>query len=280
MAGEEDGTCSFELQFPPFTVPVRWFPPAAQRGAAVILPAMGTPARWYEPLAADLQNRGFGVFLPELPGTGASQPRPSRDVDFGYPDLVERYLPLLLSTAREQSPDGPLVAVGHSLGGQLAAFGVIHGHADLDAVITVAAGHIHFRHWRGAAAAKVLFAALLFPFLTRLFGYLPGQRVGFGGPQASRLIREWSRTIRTGRLPEISGPRRAPEIPALSIAYEGDFLAPMASVEALAGLLNGVTSKLPVNWPGPPHSSWTRYPDSTARAIDRWLTDRAVVPHA
>ena len=279
MAGGDDGACCFELQFPPFTVPVKWFAAASPRGAVIILPAMGTPARWYEQLAEALQQRGFGVLLPELPGTGASEPRPSRTVDFGYRDLVEGYLPRLAAAARERSPDGPLVAIGHSLGGQLAAFGVIHGHADLDAVVTVAAGHIHFRHWEGAGVAKVLFAALLFPFLTLLFGYLPGQRVGFGGPQAKRLIREWARTIRTGRLPEISGPRRDPGCPALSIAYEGDFLAPMRSVNALAELVNGTTTKLPVNWPGPPHSSWTRYPDSTAGAIDAWLGERGVVAH-
>jgi hypothetical protein len=65
----------------------------------------------------------------------------------------------------------------------------------------------------------------------------------------------------------------------LSIAYEGDFLAPMRSVAALAGLLSGATEKLPVSWPGPPHSSWTRYPDSTARAIDGWLSQNGVVAH-
>jgi predicted alpha/beta hydrolase len=280
VTGGDDGTCSFELRVPPFTVPAKWFAVSSPRAIVIILPAMGAPARWYEPLAERLQHRGFGVLLPELPGTGASEPRPSRKVDFGYRELVEDYLPRLVAAAQERCLDKPLVAVGHSLGGQLAAFAVIHGHAALDAVVTVAAGHIHFRHWEGAAAAKVLFAALVFPFLTLVLGYLPGQRVGFGGPQASRLIREWARTIRTGRLPEISGPRRDPGCPALSIAYEGDFLAPMRSVTALAELLNGATEKLPVNWPGPPHSSWTRYPESTAGAIDAWLGDRGVVAHA
>ena len=70
------------------------------------------------------------------------------------------------------------------------------------------------------------------------------------GSQARELIGEWSRTIRTGRLPDIAGPPSEPACPALLIAYEGDFLAPMNSVNALAGLLDGTAVKLPVNWPG------------------------------
>lgn len=280
MAAEQAETCSGVLKFPPFTIPTEWFAAGEPRGTVIILPAMGTPAHRYRSLAKALQVRRFGVLLAELPGTGASEPKPSRRVDFGYGDLVERYLPGLIAAARARAPGVPVVAAGHSLGGQIAAFGVLHGHADLNAVVMVAAGHIHYRHWRGAGAGKVRFAAILFPFLTLMLGYLPGRRLGFGGPQARRLIGEWSRTIRTGRLPDISGARLEPACPALSIAYEGDFLAPMRSVEALAALLDGVTLKLPVNWPGPPHSAWCRYPDSTANAIEQWLTERAVVTGA
>lgn len=280
MAAEEAETCSRALKLPPFTVPVEWFAAADPRGTMIILPAMGTPAQVYRSLAAALQTLRIGVLLAELPGTGTSEPKPSRNINFGYRDLVERFLPELVAAARERSPNGPLVAAGHSLGGQIAAFGVIHGHADLDAVVTIAAGHIHFRHWRGADAAKVWFAGVLFPFLTLVLGYLPGRRLGFGGPQARELIGEWARTIRSGRLPDIDGAPRDPGCPALSIAYDGDFLAPMNSVKALAALLKGTTVKLPVNWPGPPHSAWTRYPNSTAGAIEQWLTDQAVVARA
>ena len=280
MAAEEAESCSSALKFPPFTIPTEWFAAGDPRGTVIVLPAMGTPAHRYRSLAAALQSRRFNVLLAELPGTGISEPKPSRTVDFGYRDLVERYLPELVAAARDRSPHGPLVAAGHSLGGQIAAFGVIHGHADLDAVVTIAAGHIHYRHWRGAAAGKVWFASVLFPLLTLMLGYLPGRRLGFGGPQARQLIGEWSRTIRTGRLPDIAGPPSEPVCPALSIAYAGDFLAPMNSVDALAGLLDGTAVKLPVNWPGPPHSAWTRYPESTAAAIEQWLADRDVVARA
>lgn len=277
MAGPESEECSNLADFPPFTIPAHWFAASRSRATIVILPAMGTPAQRYRALAEALNARAFSVLLPELPGTGASRPRPSRKVDFGYSELVGRYLPGVMAAARERAPDGPLVALGHSLGGQIAMLATVSGHARLDAVVTVASGHIHNRHWRGAGRAKVLFAAVLFPLLTHLFGYLPGQRVGFGGAQARTLIREWARTIRTGQFPDLGQTAGGAQCPALSIGYEGDFLAPMRSVAGMAAMLGGATQKLPVNWPGPPHASWARYPGSTVHAVENWLQDQALV---
>jgi predicted alpha/beta hydrolase len=280
VTGLESEACSNIVDFPPFTVPADWFAAPGSRATIIVLPAMGTPAHRYRVLAEALQSRDFNVLLPELPGTGASEPKPSRTVDYGYGDLVERYLPGLVEAARGRDPGGPLLAVGHSLGGQIAVLGAVHGYPGLDAVVTVAAGHIHYRHWQGAGAAKVRFAAVLVPVLARLFGHLPGRRLGFGGPQARTLIGEWSRTIRSGRFPELGGTSPNPACPALCIGYEGDFLAPMRSVAGLAELLNGATAKLPMNWPGPPHSAWTRYPDSTVSAIEDWLVGQTLVARA
>jgi len=276
----ETEECSNLADFPPFTIPVHWFAASRSRATILILPAMGTPAQRYRPLAEALQARAFSVLLPELPGTGASRPRPSREVDYGYGDLVGHYLPGVVAAARERAPDSPLVAFGHSLGGQIAVLAAVAGRARLDAVVTVASGHIHHRYWQGAGRAKVLFAAVLFPFLTHLFGYLPGRRVGFGGAQARTLIREWARTIRTGHYPDLGRAAEGAASPALSIGYEGDFLAPMRSVAGLAALLGGATRKLPVNWPGPPHSAWARYPGSTVRAVEHWLEEQALVAPA
>ena len=280
MAGVESETCSNIVDFPPFTIPAEWFATPGPRATIIVLPAMGTPAHRYRVLAEALQSRAFDVLLPELPGTGGSEPKPSWTVDYGYGDLVGRYLPGLVDAARERTPEAPVLALGHSLGGQVAVLGAVQGRADLEAVVTVASGHIHYRHWEGAGAAKVRFAAYLFPFLARVFGHLPGRRLGFGGAQARTLIGEWSRTIRTGRFPDVAESSPSSACPALSIGYEGDFLAPMRSVAGLAGLLDGATLKLPVNWPGPPHSAWTRYPGSTVKAIDSWLVDREVVAPA
>lgn len=268
------------VDVPPFSVPASWYQASSPRATILLLPALATGAGYYRPFAETLAHHGYNVLSPELPGTGDSRPRPSRRIDFGYGDLVERYLPGLATAARRRAAKLPLVLAGHSLGAQVGALALLRGHAVPEAVVTIAAGLIHYRNWDGAAALKVLGAAVLVSAATRLFGYLPG-RPGFGTPQPRTLMREWSRTIRKGALPPVADAGRGPgATPALCLCYEGDFMAPPRSVAALARLLGGDLERVPREWPGNPHASWARHPAATVRRVDQWLVARAVVPPA
>ena len=260
------------IEFPPFQVPVKLFRPAAARAVAVLVPAMGTKAGFYQPFAEEMAGHDIAVLLAEIPGTGESRPRPSRALDYGYRDLVERYIPGLVDLARSEFPDVPLVLIGHSLGAQIGTLATAQGLVEPDALITVAGGHIHYRNWDGAGAAKVLFGANLFRALTYIFGHLPGQHVGFGGPQARTLIRDWSRTIRTGSFSHIADEQSfGSKAPMLCVGIEGDDFAPRKSVSTLADVLGGDVEILPQTWKGNPHSSWARYPKETVDLIENWL---------
>ena len=269
------------VEFPPFEVPATWYPAATPRATLVLLPALGTGAGYYRPIAEALAACGYNVLSPELPGTGDSRPRASRSIDFGYRDLVERYLPGLLASARERAAGWPVVIAGHSLGAQVTALALLHGHVAPEAVVMIAGGHIHYRNWDLRGAVAVWGVAALVSASTWLFGYLPGRGPGFGTPAPRTLMREWSRTIRSGRFPAISGERREMgRTPVLSICYAGDILAPRRSAAALAECLAGDLVTLPVGWPGNPHTAWARHPDATVRCIDDWLVARQVTSPA
>ena len=245
---------------------------------AIVVPAMGTSASFYQPFAEELTKRGFTVLSPELPGTGASRPRPSRKINYGYRDLLESYLPEIVNSARQTANGAPVILIGHSLGSQIGTLAVASGTIGIDALVTIAGGNIHYRNWDGAAAAKVLFASALFSSLTRVFGYLPGQYVGFGGPQARTLIREWSKIIRTGSFSHIA------DVSAysggtlmLAIGIEGDTFAPERSVSTLARILDGDVEMMPKTWKGNPHSSWARHPGEIVSRIMDWLDTPGVI---
>jgi predicted alpha/beta hydrolase len=247
------------------------------KAVLVVLPAMGTAARFYRPFAEQLVAVNYSVLLAELPGTGASLPRPSWAADYGYRDLIDDYLPKLVEHARKVADECPVLVIGHSLGAQVATLAVAQSRVDIDALVTVAGGHIHFRNWEGMGAIKILLGAGLFSSLSYLFGYMPGQYVGFGGPQARTLIREWAHAILSG-----SFARVAPDmdysgsLPALCIGYKDDSFAPEKAVTALAGILGSETTTLSADWPGNPHSSWARYPVSTAQLIDQWFMKKVM----
>jgi predicted alpha/beta hydrolase len=267
------------FECPPFRVPLNRYRRPGAVAAFVVLPAMGMQADFYRPFAELSQARGYNVVVPELPGTGASKPRPSRRVDYGYRDLVETYLPRLLELARSEAEGKPLVLLGHSLGAHAGMLGLATGKVSVDALVTIAGGNIHYRNWAGPAALKVLVAALAFPAISAVAGHLPGQHLGFGGPQARTLIREWSQVIRTGRYahvyPDLSP---AAGTPTLCIGIDGDRLAPERSVRGLADMVGGDVLLLAAAPRGHPHSSWARQPGATLAATERWLAERGVIP--
>jgi predicted alpha/beta hydrolase len=266
------------IEFPPFTIPAEHFRPDAVRALAVLVPALGTSASYYRPFAERLAASGHEVLLPELPGTGHSRPKPSRKVDFSYQDLVCGYLAEVQQAARRLCPDRPFVLLGHSLGAQAGALAMLGGVASFDALVTLAGGHIHYRNWAGVDRVKIYLGAAAAASLSRLLGHLPGQHVGFGGPQARTLMLEWSRTIRKGHFPRLTeAPSGGQRVPVLCVAFENDFMAPVRSVGALAEMVGGEVRELPVSWAGNPHASWARNPEATVELIDRWLLGRGVV---
>jgi predicted alpha/beta hydrolase len=262
------------MEFPPFNIPVKKFCTGRPRAAAIVLPAMGTRADFYTPLAEEMAGRGFAVALPELPGTGASLPRPSRRVDYGYRDLVGNFLPALVELVRNDHPSTPIAVIGHSLGAHAGTLAAATGRIEVEALVTVAGGNIHYRNWIGAGALKVLSVSLLFSALAGLLGYLPGQYFGFGGPQAKTLIREWARIIQTGSFSHIAEiPDSGSAAPMLSIGIAGDTFAPEKSIAALAAVLGGKVIILPKSWQGNPHMSWVRQPVVTVDAMVEWFSE-------
>ena len=109
-----------------YAVPVRWFhadsKEANSNGAVILLmPALGIPARYYDPLASALQAAGTAVLIMEQRGHGDSALRPSRSVDFGYREALDEDIPALLGWLHSQRPGQPVVLMGHSLGEYAAA---------------------------------------------------------------------------------------------------------------------------------------------------------------
>ena len=262
------------VELPPFVVPASLFRAQQARAIAVVIPAMGTPAGYYRRFAEALTAVGISVLLAEIPGTGDSRPRPARGRDYAYRDLYSVYLPELLRRAREAAPGLPLVLAGHSLGAHVSAMAVLTGTVDVAALVMLAGGNIHYANWDGAHRWGIRLTGRVFAGLTYLFGYLPGRRLGFGGPQAATLIREWAQVIRSGRYDHATGGQPLNgRAPMLAIGFEGDMMAPRKSIAQLAGMMNGRVEILPSQGSGNPHSAWARNPDRTVEVIDRALRE-------
>jgi predicted alpha/beta hydrolase len=221
----------------------------------LLLPAMGVPAAYYDPFAAELVAAGLDVLVADLRGTGESTPRPGRRSRYGYADLAGD-IATILATAPELA-GRDIVLLGHSLGGHAAAVHLALGTAGgtqatgwaggqrVVGLVLVASGAPYYPLFRaGRPRRRVRVGGWLLPAVARVVGYWPGGRLGFGGPQARGVMRDWGRFARSGRLPELAGvdveaALAGVTLPVLGVSVEGDTLTPEPTIDFLCGKFSG-----------------------------------------
>jgi len=209
--------------------------PRQPRAQLLWLPALGVAARHYLPLAQALAAHGIATWLHEWRGHGSSSLRPSRQLDWGYRELLTQDLPASLAAL----PDTPVLLGGHSLGGQLACCLAGLQPAQVAGIGLVAAGS---PWWRGFPAPRRWLlpgAYRLLAWIARRNGTLPGRRLGFAGTEARGLIHDWSQVGLTGRYAargmelDLEAALAGVRMPLRAVLLEQDWLAPAGSLQAL-----------------------------------------------
>ena len=111
---------------------VAWPAAGQPRGTVLIVHGLGEHCERYVRLAADLTAAGWLVHGYDQRGHGASEgPRG----DIASPSSLQDDLASLLDTLHEERVPRPLVLLGHSMGGVVAARFVADGAADVDALV-------------------------------------------------------------------------------------------------------------------------------------------------
>jgi predicted alpha/beta hydrolase len=212
--------------------------PAPNAPLIVVWPAMGVPARYYQPLAAELHAHGLAAIVADLRGTGESTPRPSRRSQYGYGELASDVGAVLASL----TTDGrTVVLLGHSLGGQACALHLAGTDEHVDGLALVAVGLPYFRMYPGRRAGNILFATQWINFLATTLRVWPGY--GFGGRQSRGVIRDWAYTARRGRFPRMAGidvdtALGQVRTPVLAISIDGDTFTPASTLDHLIAKLS------------------------------------------
>jgi len=222
-----------------------WREPAtAARGVAVIAPAMGVPARYYDAFAEHLADRGIASLAFDYRGFGASLQGPLKDVratglDWGGDAAAA----LEAGSGLAESLGVPLTWIGHSLGGQLLAF---TDHARLDRVLLVSSGN----GWWGTATWRMRWHAWLtwyaaWPF-TWLWGYFPGRTIRLftdlpSGP--FRQISYWCtrRDFFLAQRPDLRARLAAVTAPTAIVSVTDDELLAESAFRWIEGLLSGTS---------------------------------------
>lgn len=233
----------------------------------VFMTATGVPLRKYTRLFETLTTKGYTIIGADYPCCGENTPHVDRTVNYNYQDIINDFVPQLLSFSEHEST----YLFGHSLGGQLAT--IYSALTDIP-MIGVATGNLHFKNWYGWERIKILRVLAVFKPLTMLYGYFPGYKVGFGNKETKGIMNDWCHLLTTGRFDFIKGDLEADKGRGLFIHIEGDTYSPYPSVKHLTQLCAESTLmsvRLPKHLKGNPHGVWIKDPEFITNHIDEQL---------
>jgi predicted alpha/beta hydrolase len=257
----------------------------------LFLPAMGVPASYYEPFLARLRlATGANVDCLDFPGQAGHPMRARRGDDYGYREIVEDLIPSAAASQAARAPAAPVVIVGHSLGGQLGLLALATLAPQVRALVLVASGTAHWRAWPISRRPRAALLVHAIAAASGLLPWYPGQRLGFGGDQSRRFMRDWSFNARHGRYrlegsarttQDIEAQLEAVRVRVHLLSIEGDPVAPPGASDELLRLLPNAAvtrhtvSAVSADPPWRRHFSWARQPSDVDSTLARCLTATA-----
>jgi predicted alpha/beta hydrolase len=251
------------------------YPDSPDSPVVVIWPAMGVPARYYQPFARQLTQEGLSVVVVDLRGTGTSTPKPSRRSRYGYTELIGD-VGAVLETLKPRTDGRRVILLGHSLGGQICALHLaVTGDTGVDGLALVAVGLPWYRSYPGRRGLGVLGFTQAIAAVSAVLGVWPGW--GFGGKQARGVIRDWGHTARHGAFPAIDGTGREATLtrvvtPVLAISVDDDQYTPPTTLDQLCAKMGAAPVErvhLTAAEAGAPidHFKWVRASSTVATRV-------------
>jgi predicted alpha/beta hydrolase len=162
----------------------------APLAAVVIHSATAVAQRLYTGFAEYLSENGFAVLTYDYRGIGASG-SPKRNRHLRMRDWLEQDVPAATEWLGGRFPDLPLLAVGHSLGGQALVLG--NGTDNLAGFVAVAShgGRTRAVEVRRERIRVQLLLRIVGPVCARVLGFAPARRLGLGEDMPGTAVLEW-----------------------------------------------------------------------------------------
>lgn len=246
------------------------------------LPAMGVKATYYGPLAEKLTGQGYPVLLCDLRGQGTSDQNVP-PVKFGYREMIELDIPAYIKAANENCPEKEIILLGHSLGGHLSLLYTAAHPEEVKAVALIASGSVYHRAYPFPQNLKIWAGTQSSVLISKVFGYFPGHKLGFGGRQPQTVMSDWARQGRTGQFkPQGSnynyetGLKKMSQ-PVFALSIVGDDFAPHSATNHLVGKLTSApvtriqyepseAIKPQIN-----HFRWVKHSEEIITQLKKWV---------
>ncbi|MBB6484385.1 alpha/beta fold hydrolase [Rhizobium lusitanum] len=160
-------------------------------GSVIINPATGVLARYYHRYAQFLTRHGFDVLTFDYRGIGQSRPPQLKGIGYRWRDWGMQDFDAALRLMADRHRGGPLMVVGHSIGGFLP--GLAESAGMIDRILTMGAQYAWWGEYApGRRLGLFLKWHLVMPIMTAVCGYFPGRRLGWLEDLPAGVANEWS----------------------------------------------------------------------------------------
>ena len=248
----------------------------------VLYSAMGVRSSFYKFFASHLSSSGIHCITIDWRGYGKSNIRPTRKVDYGFQVLIDD-MNEVVDLTHQIFPNSKTYLTGHSLGGQIGSLYSGRYHDKISGLILITAGTPYYKAWKEFGAWKLKIAGNIFYPISKLFGYYPGNLIGFGGRESIGVIKDWSFIAIKGRY-KITGSNfdfekamNKSELNILSISVKKDKLGCKDAVSDLLNKFkNANIKRIEVSATDSKienlnHFNWAKKADYFAEIIKNWM---------
>lgn len=163
----------------------------SNRPVVIINPATSVHSRYYSHFANYLYANGFDVVTYDYRGIGNSRPKTLRGFDASWIDWGTQDFEGILRFVATRFRDQPIYVVAHSVGGFLV--GLAESNHLVSRVFTMGA---QFAYWKDYARQRrwAMFWQwhIVMPTLAAIFGYFPGNRLGWLEDTPLGVVRDWT----------------------------------------------------------------------------------------
>lgn len=161
----------------------------------IIVSATGVKQEFYRKFAEYISSDGIAVITFDYHGIGSSLNVPIQSINVTAAEWGSNDLDAVIQWAIAQFPHAGISILGHSIGGQL--IGLAPSSTAVKRIILVAAQTGYWKYWPGFRKYLMwLNWYLLFPVLTRLFGYLPSKKFSGMENLPAGVALQWSNWCR------------------------------------------------------------------------------------
>ena len=254
------------------------------KGIVVFAPALGVESIFYAGVANFFNENSYHCYL--IKARSETEKNRPNEWDFSYNNLISEDFREAVVQAKADYPQLPIIASGHSLGGQIALLYCSQFAESIDGLLMIATGSPYWKGFPLTNGLQIRFLSLLVPICTYFLGYFPGDKLGFGSKESKGVMRDWNRLAKRNVFDISPGDNGQKSFdyesaismlpkPSLSIIMNGDPLAPPDAVQNITKKLPAENSKVFTqensNGKSYTHFSWAKSTSSSLKEAVVWL---------